>query len=211
LNKGLAGSAVVALALVAAGCGGDDRGEVSGITATETTGTTATETTPAEAFEVPEGVAAQYATIEEEVAAEGGDTEEGEWRIAYIIEPAEGWFEQRGDRFEWRAPAESETNHIEILPMEAKTGRLVPDVPVTLEVLDEDGKAVQRKRLAFYQAEFFHYAENFSLPESGTYTLRATIGAPPFRRHGEEFDRPPLVEGVTVEFEDVEIETEEGG
>lgn len=145
--------------LLAVGCG-EDRGR---------TGTTATATTPVGGgtSEVPAGVAEQYRTIEEEVREEGGETRSGPWRIAYIVEPAEGWFERRGGRFEWRPPVRGETNHIEILPIEAETGRIVPDVTVVLEVLDADGDRVARKPLSFHYAEFFHYAENFALPGQG--------------------------------------------
>jgi hypothetical protein len=192
----------VLLSLTAAACGEDrEAGEVR----VETAGT-GTTTTPQAS--VPEGVAAQYATIEQEVAAEGGEQNVGPWRIAYIVEPEEGWFERVGGGLRWRGPARGETNHIEILPIENATGRLVPEVPVTLEVLDAEGRRVERKPLSFYHAEFFHYANNFSLPGSGRYTLKATIGAPPFRRHGEQSDSPALSEGAEVEFSDVEIDTE---
>jgi len=154
----------------------------------------------------PEGVAAQYATIEEEVKAEGGEQLAGPWRIAYIVEPAEGWFERRGTSHSWRAPADGETHHIEILPIEAETGRLVPEVPVTLEVLDGEGKRVARKRLRSYYAEFFHYADNFEIPKAGRYTLKATIEPPPLRRHGEQREGPPLDEGAQVEFRQVRLE-----
>ncbi len=164
----------------------------------------------AQASKVPEGVATQHATIEEEVRAEGGEKRTGPWRIAYIVEPAEGWFERRGDDLEWRAPAEGETHHIEILPIEAATGRLVPEVPITVEVLDAQGERVARKRLAPYYAEFFHYADNFSIPEAGDYRLRARIDPPDLRRHGEEQEDPALAEGAEVEFENVRLEPEEG-
>jgi len=167
-------------------------------------------TDTAQSSKVPAGVAAQYATIEQEVRAEGGEKRIGPWRIAYIVEPAEGWFERRGDDFEWRAPADSETHHIEILPIEAETGRLVPNVPIAAEVLDAQGKRVARKPLAPYYAEFFHYADNFSIPEAGDYRLRATIGPPDLRRHGEEQEGPALAERAEVEFESVRLEPKEG-
>ncbi|MGH2985194.1 MAG: iron transporter, partial [Solirubrobacterales bacterium] len=160
--------------------------------------------------EVPAGVAKQYAAIEQEVDAEGGETTSGPWGIAYIVEPAEGWFDREGDEYRWRPPAAGETHHIEILPIEAETGRVVPDVPVTLEVLDADGQRIARKPLRFYYAEFFHYASNFSIPKAGDYTLRATIEPPPFPRHGEQAEEPALADGAEVEFDDVRLEPEEG-
>jgi hypothetical protein len=155
---------------------------------------------------VPAGVATQYRTIAEEVKAEGGETTAGPWRIAYIVEPAEGWFEPRGDSFAWRPPARGETHHIEILPIEASTGRLVPAVPITVEVLGGDGRRVARKRLRPYYAEFFHYAENFPIPAAGDYTLRATIEPPALARHGEEAEPPALAEGAEVDFRGVRLE-----
>lgn len=185
------------LAVVGAGCGSEEDGAS---VAVETTGTEST--AAPSGTEVPEGVAVQYATIEDEVAAEGGETESGPWRIAYIVEPAEPWFVD--GRF--REPAARETHHIEILPIEAETGRLVPEVPIRLEVIDSNRKVVDGKELDFfYSDEFFHYASNFSVPESGTYTLRATLDAPDFPRHGEEGEAPALAEGAEVTFDDVEL------
>ena len=154
---------------------------------------------------VPAGVTEQYETLAAEVAERGGSTTSGEWEVSYIVEAAEPWFEQRGGTHEFRSPAGGETHHIEIIPTEAATGRIVPDVPVTLEVLDESGEVVASEELAFYASTFFHYAENFVIPEEGTYTLRATLEAPGFRRHGEEGEHPALAEGVTVTFEDVAL------
>jgi hypothetical protein len=187
---------VLAVALV--GCGGDEEAREAQIGQGRSSPSAA----------VPDGVAAQYRTIEQEVRAEGGETEVGAWRVAYIVEPAEPWFEPRGGSLVWRPVAPAETHHIEILPFEAETGRLVPDVPVELEIHDERGEVVDAKRLSLYYAEFFHYANNFSVPEAGRYTLRARIHAPTFRRHGERTNEPPLAEGVTATFPNVRLEPE---
>ncbi len=48
-------------------------------------------------------------------------------------------------------------------------------------------------------------------PESGIYTLRAELEPPDFRRHGSGAGEVRVfTEPVTVEFENVEISTEEG-
>jgi len=62
---------------------------------------------------------------------------------------------------------------MEILPFEAETGLLIPNMEGTLTVLDESGEEIDSKPLVFYRGEFYHYANNFSLPGSATYTLRA--------------------------------------
>ncbi|HEU4423421.1 MAG TPA: hypothetical protein VFR67_12895, partial [Pilimelia sp.] len=112
--------------------------------------------------QVPAGVAKQYATLEREIKAEGGETTAGQWRVAYIVEPAEPWFISEGGRQVLREPATGETHHIEIIPFEAATGRVVPSVPIRLEVVDATGKVVDGKPLNFYYGEFFHYANNFT-------------------------------------------------
>ncbi|WPU08609.1 iron transporter [Pseudarthrobacter oxydans] len=155
------------------------------------------------AFTVPAGVQEQYQVLADELAEKGKTVESGEWTVNLITEAAEPWFDEHGTHF--RAPEAGETHHIEIIPVEASTGRIVPDVPITLEVVDAQDKVVQSMELNFYYSTFYHYANNFTVPEAGTYTVRATLGVPAFNRHGEESDTPPLIEGTTVEFKDVEL------
>lgn len=157
---------------------------------------------------VPAGVAEQYAVLAEEVEENGGQQESGDWTVSYIVEAAEPWFESYDGDQRLREPAAGETHHIEIIPQETETGRIVPDVPITLQVVDAEGKVVDEKELNFLRSTFFHYANNFEVPEDGTYTLRATLGSPSFARHGEEGEEPALVEGAEVEFEDVELTQE---
>ncbi|MGH3366456.1 MAG: iron transporter [Nocardioidaceae bacterium] len=155
---------------------------------------------------VPAGVAAQYSVLEEEIAAEGGETTAGEWRIAYIVEPAEPWYESHHGHQKFREAADGETHHIEIIPIEKSTGRVVPDVPIRVEVVNQAGDVVDARPLSFYYSEFFHYANNFVVPQPGSYTLRAEIDAPTFRRHGEAGQDPALDEGTTVSFDGVRLE-----
>lgn len=157
-------------------------------------------------FTVPAGVNEQYAVLANEVAEKGKTVESGEWTVNLITEAAEPWFDKHGAHF--RAPAAGETHHIEIIPTETSTGRIVPDVPITLEVVNGQDKVVQELELNFYYSTFYHYANNFTVPEAGTYTLRAKLGVPEFNRHGEESETPALAKGTTVEFTDVELTTE---
>ena len=156
--------------------------------------------------EVPAGVEEQYEVLAEELSEKGETVESGDWTVHLITEAAEPWFEVHGRHGEmYRAPRTGETNHIEIIPTETATGRIVPDVPITVEVVDADGTTVQREELEFFHSTFFHYADNFSIPQPGTYTIRATLGVPDFNRHGEQGETPALAEGATVEFTDVEL------
>lgn len=161
--------------------------------------------TPA-AGKVPAGVAKMYSVLEEEVADRGGSVEAGDWKVSYIVESAEPWFESHQGHGEmFRKPAKGETNHVEIIPREKSTGRIVPDVPVSLQIVDGAGKVVAQGPLSFYYSTFFHYANNFSV-KPGTYTIKATLGAPTFRKHGDEADGPALAKGATVTFDDVTFE-----
>ena len=190
-------------ALAALGVSACGDGE-SRVTATSPSPTTTT-AEPADSG-VPDGVAAQYSVLEEEIAEEGGAVESGPWRIAFIQEPAEGWFRSENGRVVWREPAHGETAHLEIIPIERDSGRIVPYAGVTLEVLDEEGRRVEKRPLSFYYAEFFHYADNFRIPRDGEYTLRATVEPPSFRRHGDEDSGPALMKSAQVEFQNVMIE-----
>lgn len=193
-------------ALLLAGCGTDEAQTPAADPTSGTPAATPDATSTTAAGEVPEGVAAQYATLGEEVEAEGGRTTSGDWEVAYIVEPAEPWFEATDGEPTRREPAEGETHHLEIIPIEAATGRIVPEVPIRLEVLDDTGEVVDEKELMFFNAEFFHYANNFSIPAEGDYTLRATLQPPEFTRHGESLEELTLLEPVTVDFEDVRLE-----
>jgi hypothetical protein len=187
---------VLAFALVS--CGGDRDSNVSA------SGSTASQAEH-ENTDVPAGVLTDARQVREEIEHEGGQTVVGDWRIGYIIEEAEPWHEPTGQGFTFRTPAAGETHHIEIIPFEEKTGRVVPDVKVQLQVLDSSGKQVETKPLNFYYAEFFHYANNFAIPATGKYTLKATIEPPAFFRHGDEGETPALSKGATATFDNVEI------
>ncbi|KAA9166150.1 hypothetical protein FPZ12_004215 [Amycolatopsis acidicola] len=157
---------------------------------------------------VPQGVVTQYTLLEQEIKDGGGQTTAGPWRVAYIVEGAEAWYHNENGQQHFREPAPGETHHIEIIPIEAATGRIVPEVPIAVEVVDSAGKVVDSKELNFYYAEFFHYATNFSIPQAGTYTLRAKLDPPTFLRHGEENEQPALADGAQVSFENVELKPE---
>ena len=82
---------------------------------------------------------------------------------------------------------------------------------IDLTILNESGEEIENKPLECYWGEFYHYANNFSLPESGTYTLRAELNPPGFRRHDAgETEGKVFTEAVTAEFDNVEISIEEG-
>lgn len=157
-------------------------------------------------FAVPDGVLKQYEVLAEEIADKGETVESGAWTVNLITEAAEPWHEVHGmGHTEFRDVAAGETNHIEIIPVDTKSGRIVPDVPITLEVIDAAGTVVATQKLNFYGSTFFHYANNFSIAKKGTYTIKATLEAPAFPWHGDKNEAPALSDGATVEFKDIEL------
>lgn len=197
---------LVLLLLPTAGCGREVVTDDRAAGETTAAGTTASGAAP----ESLQGVTDSYSLAHEEIEREGGEQKAGEYEVGYIVEPAEGWWEGGPGDLEWRAPASGETNHIEILPFDSETGLLIPYMDITLAVLDESGKVVEEKPLSFYYSDFYHYADNFSLPKSGTYTLRAKLNPPTFRRHGEQDGEGEVFTSPTIaQFSDVQISTEE--
>ncbi len=167
-------------------------------------------TTAANAGSRFQGVMDSYAVAQEEIEEAGGEQEVGAHRVGYIVEPAEGWWDGDPTVLQWRGPSGAETNHIEILPFEAESGLLVPDMRIDLTILYEAGEEIESKPLELYRGEFYHYANNFSLPGSGTYTLRAELNPPSFRRHDAgEAEGKVFTEAAKVEFDNVQIDKEE--
>jgi hypothetical protein len=205
----------VIVALAAAGCG-QGASESKGKSEEETTsgggsasdGDSASGSSKTGGDEF-QGVLDSYGTAQAEIDGEGGEQEVGDYRVGYIVEPAEPWWEGDPENLTLREPAPGETNHIEILPFEAATGLFVPGMEGTLTVLNGSGEEVDSKPLQLYRGEFYHYANNFSLPGSGAYTLRAEMQPPTFLRHEtEEKEGRVLTEPIVVEFENVNISTE---
>jgi hypothetical protein len=203
------GMLVLLVVVLAAACGqGGSGSENGGGSASASDSASEGDSSEAGTFQ---RVVDSYEVAQREIEEEGGEQRVGEYRVGYIIEPAEGWWEGDPQNLTWREPAPGETNHIEILPFEVGSGLLVPEADITLTVLDGSGNEIDTKPLRFYRGEFYHYANNFSLPESGTYTLRAEIAPPTFLRHEtEEAEGKVFTEPVTAEFENVQISTEEG-
>ncbi|MBE8476051.1 hypothetical protein [Streptomyces justiciae] len=77
-----------------------------------------------------------------------------------------------------------------------KTGPMVPNVPIRPEVVDAKDEVAQVQDLNSCHAETFHYADNFSVPTGGTYTLRATPQRPTFLRRSASGEKPALSEAA---------------
>jgi hypothetical protein len=165
------------------------------------------ERTSAEGSEL-QGMVDSYAVAHEEIEEEGGEEETGPYRVSYIVELVEGWREGDPEDPEWRDPSPEETHNLEILPFDRESGLLIPEMEGRLTVVEVAGEG-DNQPVRLYHAELYHYANNFSVPEDGTYTLKAELQPPDFNRHGDEDGGGGVfTEAVTVMFENVEITSE---
>lgn len=154
---------------------------------------------------VPTGVAAQHAALEGAIAQRGGRTTSGAWQIGYVAERAQGWYESAGGRLTYRAPGPGETHTIGVVLQEAATGRLVPGMPVRIEVVDRAGVVVDAQSAALRYGDYLSYVSNVTVPSPGRYGLRVFVGSPAVALAGEAGRRPPLAEGAAVTFADVDL------
>ncbi|GGK26310.1 hypothetical protein GCM10010124_18700 [Pilimelia terevasa] len=151
------------------------------------------------------GAAAGSAALDRDIRDGGGQTTMDEWRVAYVVGRPQGWQQLVGGVHTFRAPLPTETHHVAVVPIEAATGRIVPDVPVTLQVLDSAGTVVDQRRLWFlHRADYYRYGHNVAVPTPGAYTLKVVLGTPTFARvAAAAADVPALNRGTVAVFPNV--------
>ena len=142
--------------------------------------------------------------VEEE--ASGEQTEVGDLLVGYAVEEAEGMYRLVDGNLEWQNPSD-ENAHIEIVVRDARDGRFVPGLEVTVTVRSEDGTEIGSHRQPFlWHPWLYHYGRNWILPKDGTYSLEVHVEAADFMRH-DKTNGARFGEAVDVEFSAVEIET----
>jgi hypothetical protein len=129
-----------------------------------------------------------------------------DYTVGVTVEEAEGmWRRADENTLVWSEPKQGlENAHVEVVVADRADGRFIPDLDVSVEVLDGE-RSLGRKRLPFLWHPFvYHYGHNWSVPHAGKYTVAVHIGAPTFYRHdpinGLRYARP-----VDVVFERVQI------
>ena len=164
------------------------------------TGTTAT--TAAEPSEVPEGVAAQYAVLEEEIAEEGGSVETEDWRILAIHQGARRGVVPDGPGSTWSGATRPATR-----PRTSRSSRSsgrrgdVPDARIHARGPRRQRRARRSEAARLLLRRVLSLLRRTSAyrPTAST-QLRATVEAPQFRRHGDESEGPVLIDDAQVEF-----------
>lgn len=141
------------------------------------------------------------------IADDGREQRVGEYLVAYAVEKAEGMYRPRGDDLEWVPPGDDNV-HIEVCVRDAADGRLIPELDVTVAVLDaQSGEEIGRHRHPLlWHPYLYHYGRNWRLPGSGDYSLEISFDAPKFMRHDKENGRR-FSSGARVRFDDVSVST----
>lgn len=129
----------------------------------------------------------------------------GDFEIAIAIEEAEGMWRRHDGELRWENPGQ-ENCHVEVCVRDAADGRFVPNLDVTVTLVDGGGAEVGTHRQPFlWHPWLYHYGRNWEVPEAGEYTVRVRVEPPDFPRHDHENGRRYL-EPAEVEFEGIEIE-----
>jgi hypothetical protein len=104
-----------------------------------------------------------------------GDTHAGEFRIAFTVTPAEGWWDKAGGgKLAWHeAPANNV--HLRIFVLDLADGRLVPGLNLRATLLDANGNE-QTAPVDFGWYPLINaYGGNLPLAADSSYTLRVAI------------------------------------
>jgi len=104
-----------------------------------------------------------------------GDTHAGEFRVAFTITPAEGWWDKAGGgKLAWHdAPAYNV--HLRIFVLALADGRLVPGLHLRATLIDANGNEQAAPVEFGWYPLIDAYGGNVPLSADSTYTLRVAI------------------------------------
>lgn len=144
-----------------------------------------------------------------EVAQAGDKMAVGDYLVAYAIEEAEGMYRYSEGEFVWSAPGD-ENVHVEVAVCDVADGRFIPglEVDVTLSAENGDEVGTHRHDLVWHPM-MYHYARNWILPGDGAYSMKIEFEPPRFPRH-DKVNGARFLQGVSVTFDGIEIETGRG-
>jgi hypothetical protein len=124
-----------------------------------------------------------------------GDTHAGEFRVAFTITPAEGWWDKAGGgKLAWHdAPAYNV--HLRIFVLDLADGRLLPGLHLRATLIDANGNE-QAAPIAFGWYPLINaYGGNVPLDADSSYTLRVAIARD--AKEAADAPQPPSQERLT--------------
>jgi Fe2+ transport protein len=118
----------------------------------------------------------------------------GDYLVAFVQENAEGMYELVDGRLVWQEAAEEANAHLEIAVADAADGRFVPDLDITLTLLEGDRELFTTTMPFLWHPYLYHYGTNARVPGEGPYSVRVRIDPPTFMRHdpvnGKRYEQP---------------------
>lgn len=130
----------------------------------------------------------------------------GEYLVAFVQEKAEGMYAPADSGLEWREAPEDANAHLEVAVADGADGRFVPDLRVTVTVMDAEEEVFTYRAPFLWHPFLYHYGFNAKVPGEGPYEVRIRIEPPEWMRHdpknGKRYADP-----VEVAFADVTFET----
>lgn len=122
------------------------------------------------------------------VAVNGAETRDGPYLVTLAVERAEAYWVLHGKDLSYNTRVEqsAERNaHLEVGVRDTVTGRFVPGLDVTATVTDASNHVVgTMPEMFMWHPWIHHYGQNWRVPRTGRYTIRAHAAMPPFRRYG---------------------------
>lgn len=141
-------------------------------------------------------------------ANSGSEQPAGDYKVAYAVEYSEAYWHYRGNHFEYASEYEesaAKNAHVEAAPLDARTGRFLPDLQVEATLVGPDGRTVGTHAEPFmWHPWLYHYGENWRVPGSGEYRLKLRFAPPTWRRYGREAGKR-FASRVESEFDHVKI------
>lgn len=142
-------------------------------------------------------------------ANDGRDTIIGDYRLAFAVEYAEGFWDYEHGVFRYKVENDlsGKTNaHVEVAPLDAKTGRFLDKLNVTATLL-RNGKPIGSMMEHFmWHPWLYHYGDNWRVPSAGAYDLKVHIEPPAYRRYGK-VDGRQFTQPIDYTFTKIKIKT----
>lgn len=130
-----------------------------------------------------------------------GNLRAGEFRIAYTMTPAEGWWSKAGGgTLAWHEPPANHV-HLRIFVLNLADGRLVPGLTLRATLTDGNGNEQSVPADFGWYPLINAYGGNFPLDAESDYTLRVTVdGAGLEHPVAVEFPRVPLAQDAVSQL-----------
>ncbi|HEY1582653.1 MAG TPA: hypothetical protein VGF73_06110 [Chthoniobacterales bacterium] len=147
-------------------------------------------------------------------ANDGHQKEIDDYHVVCAVEYAEAWwFYRDGKNFDYKYEEELSAKHnchVEIAPVDARTGRFLPAPNVAATLIEEDnGQSLGKAGEHFmWHPWLYHYGDNWRVPHGGNYRIIAHFDQPNFRRYGRTAGRR-FTHAVDLAFGHIHIKTGE--